>query len=225
MSRPACGRLRLIVAAIVLGSIGCGGALDDRTPEATVASLASALEHRDVEGAYRLMSRHYREQVSLEEFRALFADTAEIDHTASRLHDRDGPAEEEASVTYGSHETLLLRREGDSWRVVTDIVDWYSQRTPRQAVRSFVRAIEARRWDVLLRLLPEADREAMSAERLREMLAGEGEEALDHLAAGMRSALDADIEEHGDHATLPYGERFRVELVREGDVWCVADPD
>jgi hypothetical protein len=205
--------------------MGCGGAQDDRTPEAAVASLASALERRDVEGAYRLMSRRYREQVTLEEFRALFSDQTEIEHTASRLRDRDGPAEEEASVTYGAHETLLLRHEGDAWRVVTDVIDWYSQRTPRQTVRSFVRAIEARRWDVLLRLLPEADREAMTEDRLREMLAGEGEEALDHLAAGMRDALDADIEEHGDHATLPYGERFRVELVREGDAWCVADPD
>lgn len=213
------------LASLALWLLACGGAMDDRTPEATVASLASALSEHDVEGAYRLMSRHYREQVTLEEFRAMFSDQAEIDHTAERLRHRDGPADEEASVTYGTHERLLLRREGDTWRVVTDVVDWYSQRTPRQAVRSFVRAIEARRWDVLLRLLPEVDREAMTEDRLREMLAGEGEEALDHLAAGMRSALEADIEEHGDHATLPYGERFRVELVREGNVWCVADPD
>lgn len=213
----------LAMGILLLGA--CGGAQDDRTPEATVASLAGALEHRDVEGAYRLMSRRYREEVTLEQFRALFSDQAEIEHTAQRLRDRDGPAEEEASVTYGTHETLLLRREGDTWRVVTDVVDWYSQRTPRQAVRSFVRAIEARRWDVLLRLLPEADREATTEEGLRTMLAGEGEEALDHLAAGMRDALDGDVEEHGDHATLPYGERYRVELVREGDVWCVADPD
>jgi hypothetical protein len=212
-----------ILFALTLAA--CGGPADDRTPEATVASLATALEHRDVEGAYRLMSQRYREQVSLEEFRALMQDQAEIDHTSARLRDRDGPAEEEASVTYGSHETLLLRREGDAWRVVTDVIDWYSQRTPWQTVRSFVRAVEARRWDVLLRLLPEADRTGMTEDRLREMLAGEGEEALDHLAAGIRSALDGDIEEHGDHATLAYGERYRVELVREGDVWCVADPD
>jgi hypothetical protein len=88
-----------------------------------------------------------------------------------------------------------------------------------------MRAIEARRWDVLLRLLPLADREGMTEPQLRESLTGEGEEALDHLAAALRSALDADIEEHGDHAVLPYGERFRMELVREGDTWHVADPD
>lgn len=216
---------RLLAALLVALTVACGGAMDDRTPEAAVASLASALERRDVEGAYRLMSTRYREEVSLEEFRALFADEAEIARTAARLRARDGAAEEEARVAYGAGETLLLRREGETWRVASDVVDWYAQRTPRQAVRSFVRAIEARRWDVLLRLLPEADREGMTEERLREMLAGEGEEALDHLAAGMRSALDADIEEHGEHATLPYGERFRVELVHEGDVWCVADPD
>ena len=65
----------------------------------------------------------------------------------------------------------------------------------------------------------------MTEDRLRTLLAGEGEEALDHLAVALRAALDGDVEEHGDHATLPYGERFRVELVREGDAWCAADPD
>jgi hypothetical protein len=218
-------RALALALAPALALTACAGTLDAHTPEAAVASLASALERRDVDGAYALMSRQYREQVSIDEFRALFLDQAEIDHTASRLRDRDGPAEEEASVVYGAHETLLLRHEDGGWRVSSDVVDWYSQRTPRLAVRSFVRAVEARRWDVLLRLLPEADRQATTEEGLREMLAGEGEEALDHLAAGMRAALDSDIEEHGDRATLPYGERFRVELVREGDVWCVADPD
>ena len=65
----------------------------------------------------------------------------------------------------------------------------------------------------------------MTEDRLRTLLAGEGEEALDHLAVALRAALDGDVEEHGDHATPPYGERFRVELVREGDAWCAADPD
>ncbi|MFO0682552.1 MAG: hypothetical protein U0234_10895 [Sandaracinus sp.] len=218
------GRCAWAITALALTG-GCAGLLDAASPEAAVASLASALERRDVDGAYQLMSRRYREQVTLEEFRALFTDEPEIAHEAERLRARDGEAEMEATIAYGAHESVVLRREDGTWRVVSDVVDWYSQRTPRLAVRSFVRAVEARRWDVLLRLLPEADRVATNEEQLRAMLVGEGEEALDHLVAGMRAALDGDIEEHGDHATLPYGERFRVELVREGGVWCVADPD
>lgn len=219
------GGLRVLALSIAVVVTSCGAALDDQSPEAAVASLSSALRRGDVNGAYSLMSRRYRERVSLEEFRALFADQEEIARLAELLSHRDGPAEEEAVVVYGTHEELRLAREGGSWRVLTDVVDYYGQRTPRQTVRSFMRAIEARRWDVLLRLLPLADREGMTEPQLRESLTGEGEEALDHLAAALRSALDADIEEHGDHAVLPYGERFRMELVREGDTWHVADPD
>jgi hypothetical protein len=203
----------------------CGAALGDQSPEAAVASLSAALRNGDVDGAYSLMSRRYRERVSVEEFRALFDDHEEIARVADLLAHRDGAAEEEAVVVYGVHEELRLAREGGRWRVLTDVVDYYGQRTPRQTVRSFMRAIEARRWDVLLRLLPVADREGMTEPELRASLTGEGEEALDHLAAALRSALDADIEENGDHAVLPYGERFRMELVREGDTWHVADPD
>lgn len=216
---------RLFLAAVASVLVACGGAYADHTPEDAVASLSAALARGDVEGAYALMSSGYRAEVSLEQFRAMFADEAEIAHTAERLAHRDGPAEEEAVVQVASHETLELRREGDGWRLTTDVIDWYGQRTPRQAARSFVRAIEARRWDVLLRLLPAADREGLTEEGLRAMLAGEGEEALDHLAAALRAALDDDFEEHGERAVLPYGERFRMELVREGDTWHVADPD
>ena len=223
-SSRGCARALGLCAALTLLS-ACGAGLDDRTPEAAVASLSSALGRGDAVGAYSLMSRQYRARVSLEEFRLLFEDHEEIARQAEALARRDGPAEEEARVLYGAHEELRLGREGGRWRVLTDVVDYYGQRTPRQTVRSFVRAIEARRWDVVLRLLPLADREGMTEAQLRESLAGEGEEALDHLAAGLRSALDADIEEHEDHAVLPYGERFRMELVREGDTWHVADPD
>jgi hypothetical protein len=216
---------RLFAATVALALVACGGAYADRTPEDAVASLSAALARGDVEGAYALMSSGYRAEVSLEQFRALFADEAEIARTAERLAHRDGPAEEEAVVQYATHESLRLRREEGTWRLTTDVIDWYGQRTPRQAARSFVRAIEARRWDVLLRLLPAADREGLTEESLRTMLAGEGEEALDHLAAALRAALDDDFEEHGEHAVLPYGERFRMELVREGDTWHVADPD
>jgi hypothetical protein len=33
------------------------------------------------------------------------------------------------------------------------------------------------------------------------------------------------LEEHGDRAVVPYGDRFRMVLTREAGVWCIEDPE
>ena len=42
--------------------------------------------------------------------------------------------------------------------IASNVVDFYDQSTPRAALRSFVRAMERERYDVVLRMVPNADR-------------------------------------------------------------------
>jgi hypothetical protein len=128
-------------------------------------------------------------------------------------------------VEYGDGETLRLVRERGDWRVATDVVDFYDQSSPRTALRSFVRAMERRRYDVVLALVPEADREGMTEERMREAWEGEGREEVERLLSNLRASLENPIEEVGDRATMTYGDRFRVQFVREEGVWRIEDPD
>ncbi len=212
--------------ALALLTTGCPGLNAGATPESTVAALSSALREGRTEDAYGLMSESYRRRVSLEEFRRYFRDyRAEVQQTARALSERRSGAEQEAVVAYGDGETLRLVREDGDWRIATDVVDFYDQSTPRAALRSFVRSMERRRYDVVLSLIPEADREGMTVERMRETWEGEGREEVERLLANLRAAMDDPIEEVGDRATMSYGDRFRVQFVREDGVWRIEDPD
>ncbi len=219
-------RVFLLLALVTPVLVGCPGLSAGATPEGTVAALASALRDGRVEEAYSLMSEGYRRRVSLEEFRRFFRDyPTEVRETARTLSQRRGRAEQEAVVEYGEGETLRLVRESGDWRIASDVVDFYDQSTPRAALRSFVRAMERRRYDVVLRLIPEADREGMTEERMRGTWEGEGREEVERLLAHLRASFENPIEEVGDRATMSYGDRFRVQFVREDGVWRIEDPD
>lgn len=218
--------MRLLFALVAIALSGCAGLSAGATPESAVASFASALREGRTRDAYALMSESYRRRVPFEEFERYFRDyPVEVRETARSLSARRGRPEEEARVTYGEGEQLRLVREGGDWRVATDVVDFYDQSSPRAALRAFVRAMERRRYDVVLRLIPEADREGMSEERMREAWEGEGREEVERLLANLRASLDNPIEEVGDRATMVYGDRFRVQFVRERGAWRIEDPD
>jgi hypothetical protein len=138
-----------------------------------------------------------------------------------------GPVEVEASIEIATHERIRLVRDPAGWRIGTDVVDDYGQSTPYQALRSFVRAVERRRWDIVLRLIFETNREGVTEETHRERWEGEGREEIERVAAGIRAALEAGtpIEIVGGDAVMPWGGRFRAQLVREGGVWRIRDPD
>ncbi len=213
-----------LVVALALG--GCPALDAGTTPEGTVAALSGALRDGRIDDAYSLMSESYRQRVSPEEFRRFFRDyRAEVQQTARALSERTGPAEQEAVVAYGEGESLRMVREDGQWRVVSDVVDFYDRGTPRAALRAFVRAMERRRYDVVLELIPEADREGMTVERMRETWEGEGREEVERLLVNLRAAMDDPIEEVGDRATMSYGDRFRVQFVREDGAWRIEDPD
>ena len=217
-----------VATALLVGTLltGCPGSGARRSPEQTVATFARALREGRYEDAYGMMARSYRQRVGLAEFRRhLQENPSEARETAEALGAIEGPIREEAVVEYGDGDEMHLIREDDGWRVGTDLVDFYDQTTPRAALRSFVRAMERGRYDVVLRLVPDADREGMTVERMRETWAGEGREEVQRLIASLRSSLEAPIEVVGDRATMSYGERFTVQFVREEGIWKIEDPD
>jgi hypothetical protein len=85
--------------------------------------------------------------------------------------------------------------------------------------------MERRRYDVVLRFVPDADLEGMTTERMAEAWSGEGREEIERLLANLRDNLDAPIEIVGDRATMSYGERYAVRFVREDGDWKIEDPD
>ena len=67
-----------------------------------------------------------------------------------------------ASVILPNGDELLLVFEGGKWRLDAAAVDLYGQATPRQALIGFLRAFERKRYDVILRYVPDAEKEGLS---------------------------------------------------------------
>jgi hypothetical protein len=207
--------------ALVVAS-GCA-TYSARTPEEALHSLARALRAADADAAYDLTSTDFRRRMPREAFREYVRTHPEdVATAADDLDRRPRRVEERATVELSAGERLELRRAPDgTWQLEEDAVDPYSQRTPRSAVRAFVRAYERRRWDVLVRLAPSSEAEGVTPEGLAERWQGEEREEIERLVAGLSEALaaGASIEEHGDHAVMPWGSGARAELLLEDGLW------
>jgi len=73
-------------------------------------------------------------------------------------------------------ETLPLVQEGGVWRIDAPPLEAWPRRTPRAALRSFVRALDQRRYDVLWRFAQRATASVLTAEKLRQMWEGEAQD-------------------------------------------------
>ena len=149
--------LPILLSALVLG--GCSGAaLVQQGPSDTLRSYAQALEQGRVDEAYRLLSDEAKRSMSLEAFRRAVQENPEDAVEIARAIAR--PSSDPvvtATVTVPNGEELLLVYEGGKWRIDASAVDLYGQATPRQAIVGFLRAVDRKRYDVILRYVPDAE--------------------------------------------------------------------
>jgi hypothetical protein len=215
-----------LVLALGLGAIDAC-ARSGAGPTATLSALGAALDRKDYDAAYALTSADFRARVPLAAFRAELeeagADTAALAHRLRAAGERSGP---EVTVELAPGEPMTLVEEGGRWLAADPATfEPWSQTTPRAALRSFVRALEQRRYDVVLRLCPTARRGELSVAALRDYWEGEHKAENAQLVARLRAALGAPIVETGDEAHMPYGAGAEARLVREDGAWKIEDPD
>jgi hypothetical protein len=212
---------------LLVAGAGCASAAyPPESPEARVRAFAAALADERYPEAYAMMSKDYRQRVTLEAFQRLAEENPdEIREVTLALSRARGPAQQEALLRYGDRQQLKLVRERDGWRIATNVADVYDQSTPRAALRTFVEAMERRRYEVVLRLVPDSDKEGITPERMREAWEGEGREEIERMLSNLREHINNPIEQVGDRATMAYGERYTVQFVREDGRWKIEDPE
>jgi hypothetical protein len=220
-------RLRSIAALACALALGCASEPTlPPTPEAAVQAFARALNQAKFEQAYALMSSDYRKRVTLAQWKQrLTENPQETLDVSNALTGARNAAEQRAVVTYDDGEQLELRREGDRWFLASNVVDFYDQSTPRSALRAFVSAMERKRYDVVMRLIPSADKEGITTERMEKAWTGDERESVERMLSVLREHLEDPIEVIGNHATMPYGDHARVQFVREGNDWKIEDPE
>ncbi len=216
----------LATCSVVL-ALGCGGSqkpADD--PSGTLRQYARALEEGRSVDAYRMLSDEARRGISLEAFRRMVKDNPDETREIGRALARPtAPPVVTATVTSPSGQELQLVLESGGWKVEATAIDLYAQDTPRHAVQGFVRALERKRYDVILRYVPDAHKEGLDSAKLKSSWEGHDKEEMEHVLSALKQALPtASIEETGERATMPYG-AGTLQLVRERGLWKIEDFD
>jgi hypothetical protein len=215
--------MRFVFFLVVLGLAACPSGSG---PSDTLDEYARKLKRRDYGQAYELMSSSFRSKVSREDYVRMMRDNPrEVDETADRLRGKKGSLEVSAEFEYGLGDRMMLVQEGGSWRIASNPLGFYDQSTPRNALRSFLRAYHLERWDVMLRFVPNAYREKMDAMKMKAQFTGPSREQMETLMSLLEANVDEPIVEKGNDARMSYGERFWVQFVREDSAWKLKDLD
>jgi hypothetical protein len=205
------------------GALAC--AHKPEGPAATLQDFGAALARNDVRGAYALTSADFQKRTSYDAFAAgLGANPADTKALGKRIGDEAAHVAPRVALQLPQGDTVTLVLEAGRWRVDGPAPDPWGQRTPRAALRTFVRALGERRYDIVLRLVPRRHRADLTQDKLRQYWEAHPDEARG-LVARLQAALGAPIVESGDEAHMPYGQEQEVVFVREDGVWRIEDPD
>jgi hypothetical protein len=205
-------------------ALGCAHGAD--SPGGAAAAFGAALARGDAKTAYALTSAATRKRMPYEAFAAaLAADPAAAKAFGGRLATEGAALPARADLTLSTGEPIALVAEDGGWRVDGPAFDPWGQGTPRAALRTFIRALDERRYDVLLRLAPNRYRGDLSVDKLRQYWEEQRKDDHPAVLTRLRAAAAAPIVESGDEARLPYGPEQEVRFVREDGRWKVESPD
>jgi hypothetical protein len=207
----------LVGIVVVVAAIGGCTPRAPAGPTETLRAFADAVRAGRTDDAYALMSADYKKTHDRDAFARSLGPSDQ--RALQRL--AKGRIELRAEVELADGERLALVQEPAGWRFARDPLDIYPQRAPDEALRSFVRAVERKRWDVVLRFIPQRYRSTITADSLKERWEGAGAAELKAQLVVVKAHLDEPIELTGDEARLPVGERKQVKLVREEGLWKV----
>jgi hypothetical protein len=200
------------ITAIIWLVFPGGCAHQGTAPPEVVRAFATSVRLGQWERAYALMSDDFRRRVPLARFQTeIEADRQTINADAGELS-RQGfgpPVRAVVETRGGDHVTLVL--DGGAWHLDEQPLAPFGQHSPRAALRTLVRSIEQRRYDIVLRLVPERHRSGVTEESLRLYWEGPGSSAHRRLLQILRTNLDTPIINLGTEAQMPYGASGRTD--------------
>jgi hypothetical protein len=216
-------RAAFAAVALLLSALAC--AHKPEGPAATLQDLGAALARGDLRAAYALTSADFQKRTPYEAFAAgLGTNGADTRALGKRIAEQAARVPPRVDIQLAQGEPLSLVLEDGRWRVDGPLPEPWGQRTPRAALRTFVRALGERRYDIVLRLVPRRHRVDLTADKLRQYWEAHQEETR-ALLTRLQAALNAPIVETGEEAHMPYGPEQEVVFLREDGVWRIEDPD
>jgi hypothetical protein len=132
---------RFALALSLLGVAGCRHAAIG--PEAAFDAYARALAAGRLDEAYALLATDYKKTHDRAAFER--AVKSADGRGSARLRARTVAVELRAEVELSDGDRLLLVSEHGQWHLARDPLEFYPQKTPLEALRSFMRAVENHR--------------------------------------------------------------------------------
>jgi hypothetical protein len=196
-------------------------------PSDTLRAYARALDEGQADEAYKLLSSEAKRSISPDAFRRMVKENApEMKDIAHALSRPSSDPVVTATVTSPKGDQIVLLYEEGRWRFDGSAINLYGQVNPHQAVEAFLRAYDQKRYDVMLRFVPDSHMEGLDADKLRAAWEGAQKDEMLRITAALKAAIaTAQFEEVGDRATMAYGSGGTVQLVREHGVWKIEDFD
>lgn len=186
-------------------------------PRDTVSDFEAATARGDGDAAYALLDDSARARVDREVFvRSVGRERRETPLAIGTTEIRAGSASVAEALVY----------ESDAWRLnATALVLPWDQSTPDAAVDSLLRAWGARRFDVLLRFVPDEARAALDETTLRAYCEGDERTRLERMFAELAEPTRERAQTNDDHALVRFGEAPQkiLRLVRQRRQWKVVE--
>jgi hypothetical protein len=217
-------KLGIVAVAILMSCCASLSQPQPSTADKVVRDYARALSEGETRAAYELMAPAYRAQVSFQTWQKNLADNPQEVSEASRRLSRVRNQDDVRALEQSPRETLVLTQDDGQWYIAKEPIELYDQATPRAALRSFVAAFTRKRYDVILRLMPEADKEGVTSETLTQHFGHAARDEIARMLSQLTPNLDAPIEQHEQHATMPYAEHRRVTFLLEQGRWRIQSP-
>ena len=235
--------LRVALVASGLVTQGCA-TTRPQDPVSAAQHYLDLASGEKVDAAYALLSEPFRRRCDRTCFARLLASQHdEARHAVADLH-TGGAARLERTVEIampdgtalhlsqvGTPEVGARRRpatndsasagDADGYRFSQNPLDFYPQSTPEEAVHSFVRAVNAGRYQALLRFVPKAVADQLTADQLRQRFEGPARPGLQSQLTALQKHWNEPFQIDGTTARLPTGEGQEVRLVQEQGRWRI----
>jgi hypothetical protein len=183
-----------------------------------VRAYVQALRKNDPRDAYALLSSDARRRLSFDEFALQWKQGDKERQWQAKVLEaslKGSPdVGERALINFSDGKLVQLEREGQTWRLDSELVSRSRARQPRDAIRLFADAIAARDLTAVLGTLSQRRRDGLTRQ-------------VEGFVAGIGKRINERIDQFGsDRAELRWDEngiRYRIVLAKEGDEWRVDD--
>lgn len=179
-----------------------------------------------LDAAYAMLSDDYKRRCDRPCFvKLLSSQRPELLQARAQVRAKEARAELRAELALSDGTFLKLAQPagGGPYAFADNPLDFYPQDTPERTLRSFMRAVESRRYEPLLRFVPQALEAQYTLEVLRERFDGAGRTALLAELAVIRRHLGEPfmLDREGRTARLPVGDGKEAQLTFEDGRWRV----